>query len=185
MAFFMNKKRNKYVFWVLVAMISFGLIGPVSIGYWTNYSTSPQAGTVVSSPGAAKGDGYFEEAMNLQASQDKKAADKFKQAIAEYEAVIKTSPDDPAVLGNLATSYFYTGNTDKAISIVQKALEIDPNFSTARMNYAIYLGNGKGQTQEAIKELQKVKAGDPNYEQAQQLLTSFSTPAPSPLLKKK
>lgn len=185
MAFFMNKKRNKYVFWVLVAMISIGLIGPVSIGYWTNYSTTPQtqAGTTATLAGEAKANGYFEEAMDLRIkNKPDKAADKFKLAITDYEAVLRTSPKNTAVLGNLATSYFYTGSTDKAIETVKKALEIDPNFSTARMNYAIYLGEGKGQTLEAIKELKKVNAGDPNYQQAQQLLASFSKP--SPLLKK-
>ncbi|MFZ5641222.1 MAG: tetratricopeptide repeat protein [Bacillota bacterium] len=175
---FMNKKKNKYVFWVLVGMISIGLVGPVSIGYWTNYSTSQsQAGTATVA-GEAKGHGLFEDGIKLLNNKPEKAADKFKLAITEYEAVLRTSPKNTAVLGNLATSYFYTGNTDKAIETVKKALEIDPNFSQARMNYAIYLGNGKGQTQDAIKELQKIKVGDPNYQQAQQLMASFSKPAP-------
>lgn len=182
MAFFMNKKKNKYVFWVLVGMISIGLVGPVSIGYWTNYSTTSQAGTGTATvAGEAKANGIFEEAMGFLSSKKMdKAAKKFGEAVPEYEAVIRISPKNTAALGNLATSYYYSGNTDKAIETVKKALEIDPNFSTARMNYAIYLGEGKGQTQEALNELKKIKAGDPNYQQALQLMGSFSKPAPFP-----
>lgn len=185
MAFFMNKHKNKYVFWVLVGMISIGLVGPVSIGFWNNYSTAPQtqAGTATVA-GEAKANGIFEEAMGfLSEKKMDKAAKKFAEAVPEYEAVIRVSPKNTAALGNLATSYYYSGNTDKAIETVKKALEVDPYFSTARMNYAIYLGDGKGQVQEAIKELQKIKAGDQSYQQAQQLMASFSKPAPFPAKK--
>jgi len=181
---FMNKKKNKYVFWVLVGMISIGLVGPVSIGYWSNYSPSQApAGTAVTA-GEAKGNAYYQEAVDyMTKNKPDKAAGKFKLAITEYEAVLRTNPKNTAVLGDLATSYFYSGNTDKAIETVKKALDIDPNFSTARMNYAIYLGEGKKQTREAVKELQQIKAGDPNYKRAQELIVNFSKPAFPPLNK--
>ncbi len=180
---FMNKKKNKYVFWVLVAMISIGLVGPVSIGFWTNSAPQNQSGTS-SLAGEAKGNAYYQEAVDFMTkNKPDKAAAKFKQAITEYEAVLTINPKNTAVLGDLATSYYYSGNTDKAIEIVKKALEIDPNFSTARMNYAIYLGEGKKQTAEALKELQQIKSGDPNYKRAQELITSFAKSA-LPIIKK-
>ena len=176
---FMKKKHNKYFLWIMVALISIGLVGPLSISWLTSSPLQSQAGTGVAASGAeAKGNAYYQEAADLMGkNKAKEAGQKFGQAIAEYESVVKTNPNNTAVLGDLATSYFYTGKTDKAIETVKKALDIDPNFTTARLNYAIYLGDGKGQTREAIKELQKIKSGDPNFDRAKELINTFSKPA--------
>lgn len=175
---FMNKKRpNKIVLYVLVAMISIGLLGSVSIGFWAFSSGSYSSGTAVANNGSseAKGNAYFSQAMDkLLTKNDVEGAQKlFKDAIVEYEKALKETPQNKLVLGDLATAYFYTGNTDKAIELVRQALKIDPNFAQARFNYAIYLGDGKKQYMDAIKELQKIKTGDPRYQDAQNLIKQY------------
>lgn len=176
MAFMNRKKPNKMVLWIIVVFISIGLLGTVggwmfSPGSYNSVTPSVPAG----SGSEAKGNSYFTQAFDKLSRENYKDADKlFKDAIAEYEKALKETPDNKAVLGDLATAYFYTGNTDKAIDLVKKALEIDPNFSQARYNYAIYLGDGKKDYLGAIKELQKIKSSDPKYKDAQNLIQSFT-----------
>jgi len=123
------------------------------------------------------GHAYFEQGMALYQKGDNRMNEKFNLAINEYLQVLKKNPKDKAVLGNLAVSYFYTGRTDDALREGKKALEIDPKFEPALMNYAIFL-NSKGETAEAIKYLEKIPPGAQNYGQAQQLLSDFKKQTP-------
>ncbi len=180
MAFMNARKRNKVMTYIIVGFVSAGLLLSVSL-YWTggSFSGSGGSGSTVSTEYLANQD--FEAALKLLGQgKSKDAANKFASAIQKYEEVLKTTPDNILVLGDLATSYHYTGNTDKAIELVKKALEINPDFSTARMNYAIYLFEGKQNKEEAIKELGKIGKEDPNYQRAQELIASFNNSSTLP-----
>lgn len=174
MAFMNKRKPNKVVLWVIVIFISIGLLGTVG-GLFTPNSFSPgTSAPPASSSSEDKGNSYFRQAMTKFSSDPEGAVKLLQDAIAEYEKALKKTPDNKFVLGDLATSYFYTGNPDKAIELVKKALEIDPNFTRARFNYAIYLGDGKKNYLDAIKELQKIKAEEPQYQDAQNLIQSYT-----------
>jgi tetratricopeptide (TPR) repeat protein len=170
---FMNaRKRNKTLTYVIVAFVSVGLLMSVSL-YWTGGSSySGSTGTGSSTENVANTD--FESAMNLiSQGKSKEAGEKFAAAISGYEEALKSTPNNYVVMGDLATSYFYTGNTDKAIEIVKKSLAIRPDFSQARLNYAIYLQEGKKNTVAAIQELEKIGKNDTNYSRAQEFISRF------------
>jgi tetratricopeptide (TPR) repeat protein len=170
---FMNaRKRNKTLTYVIVAFVSVGLLMSVSL-YWTGGSSySGSTGTGSSTENVANTD--FESAMNLiSQGKSKEAGEKFVVAISGYEEALKSTPNNYVVMGDLATSYYYTGNTDKAIEIVKKSLAIRPDFSQARLNYAIYLQEGKKNTVAAIQELEKIGKNDTNYSRAQEFISRF------------
>lgn len=181
---FMNaRKRNKTLIMILVGAISVGLLMSVSMYFMgADYST----GTSGLAPGSveAKAVQDFQQGMTLiQQNKIEDAQKKFTSAKAGFEEALKTNPQNVQVLGDLATTHYYMGNADNAIETVQKALEINPDFTTARMNYGIYLAYGKNNTADAIKELEKIKKGDFNYDQAQRLIGEISNISPQlPLL---
>ncbi|PKM82132.1 MAG: hypothetical protein CVU89_05655 [Firmicutes bacterium HGW-Firmicutes-14] len=177
MAFMNARKRNKTMTYIIVALVSLGLLITTlpSIGSYLFSGT----GSGGSSAYSANND--FESAMNLLGQGKVKDANrKFESAIDKYEKILKETPDDILVLGDLATAKHYTGNTDEAITLVKKALEINPAFSTARINYAIYLFEGKGDVDSAIAELGKIEESDPNYQRAQTVLANIENAAKAP-----
>lgn len=123
------------------------------------------------------GTALFNLANTYQQSNDPKTFETFNKAIQVYNETLALKPNSKETLGDLATAYFYTNQTDLAITTVQKALKIDPAFAPALMNYSIYLANGKGDFSGAIEQLQKVPSGSPQYSQAQSLIQEFSKEA--------
>lgn len=177
MAFMNARKRNKTLTYIVVAFVSVGLLLSVSL-YWTGGSYSGTGGTGSSSAPPSTANQDFEAAMNLgQQGKDAEAKDKFLSAIKGYETILKNDPNPPdkiAVLGDLATSYFYTGNTDKAVELAGQALKINPNYSIAKLNLAVYLSEGKNNPTEAIKLLKTITKDDTYYKDAQQLIDRIS-----------
>lgn len=195
------RKNQRTIMAIMAILIAFGLVGS-SIAYYLLSGPGVSSGgtrgsnlqyyeteiktlqeQIKKNPSdvslqANLGHVYFEYAMALrQEDKGKEALEQFKRAIQTYEEVLRRQKDDKAVLGNLATCYYYTGRVDDAIKTVEKVLQLDPNFSPARLNYGIYLGEGKGDYKAAIAELKKIPAGDPNYQQAQSLISKFSAAA--------
>lgn len=183
---FMNaKKKNKTIVIFLVAAISLGLLMSVSVYFMGDYSGSSNVAVNNLPPGSAESKAVqdFQQGMALvQQKKDADAQKKFESARSGFEEVLKKDPNNVQTLGDLATTYFYMNNVDKAIETVKKALEINPDFTTARLNYGVYLAYGKNNTGDAIKELEKVKKGDFNYDKAQQMIGEISKLSTQPLL---
>lgn len=182
MAFMNAKKRNKTVIWVLVILISVGLLASVSIGYFTGFVSTP--GTPSSSGTSAPAAGLSESEANqnfstgsslMQQGKTEDALKYFEAARKGYEDVVKKDPKNIQSLGDLATTYFYTGNTDKAIETANKALAIEPKFTTVRLNLAKYLFYGQNNSFGAVTELKKIAKGDVNYDAAQQFLAEVDS----------
>lgn len=129
----------------------------------------PQNGTLQESLGIA----LFNLGNAYMQANDPKTQETFNKTIEVFNAAIKIKPDSKESLGDLATAYFYTNQTELAISTVEKALKIDPGFKPAIMNYGIYLANGRGDTAGAIKQWEKIPAGTPEYSQAQSLIQQY------------
>lgn len=119
------------------------------------------------------GTALFNLANAYKESNDQRANETFNKTIQVYNETLQLEPDSKETLGDLATAYFYTNQADLAISTVEKALKIDPNFVPALMNYGIYLANGRGDYENAIKQWQKVPSGAPQYSQAQSLIQQY------------
>ncbi|AVX19465.1 Tetratricopeptide repeat-containing protein [Carboxydocella sporoproducens DSM 16521] len=131
----------------------------------------------------ALGTAYFNQGSSkLQAGDQKGAQQDLQRAIALFNDVLKVKPQKIETLGDLATAYYYTGDTVKAIELAQKALSINPDFTPARLNLAIYLSS-QGKYQEAINELKKIPATSPDYATAQARIKEYqqalTQPAPS------
>lgn len=126
------------------------------------------------------GNAYFNLANQYRQTNDSRANATFGEAIKNYKAVVEKKPDSKEALGDLATALYYTDQVDAAIEAVEKALKIDPSFGPARMNYAIYLGYGKGDYAGAIKQLEQVSAGAPQYSQAQGMKQEFENALKNP-----
>ncbi len=171
---FMNKKRpNKVVLWIFIILISAGLLGSVSAGYLAGSSSGISSSVTGNSP-EVNGNNYMDQAMQKVQSGDAQGAkDLFEQALSQYEEAIKATPDNVNVLGDMSVAYYYTGNVAKAMELAEKALKINPSFTQARFNYAIFLGDGQRKYLDAIKELQKIKPNEQRYQEAQQLIQQF------------
>lgn len=204
---FVNKQRGLTIFvavfisFSLIASSLFGLFGGIGATVsspGTTNTTTPTPDTkslentvktlvdqVYSNPddSALKeslGLSYFNLGDAYMKNNDPKAQEAFKNSISTFNEVLKKSPDNKAVLGDLATAYYYSGQVDQAIASVEKALAIDPNFAPARMNYGIYLGLGKMDYDKAIKELQKISADNAQYSQAQSMIEQFKQQKANP-----
>ncbi len=178
---FMNaKKRNKIITYIIVGLVSVGLlattlpIGISAIGSYLGRNTGDSTDTLKDTA-----DRNFAEAMNLMTRNNGPAAgEKLASAIKGYEQVLKQEPRDLTVLSNLAIAYYYVKNFDKAIDLARQALAIEPKFSAVRINLAVYLFEGKQDAAAAIKELQEIDQADPNYQRAQQFLAEFQAKTP-------
>lgn len=126
------------------------------------------------------GNAYFNLANQYKQTNDPKTNATFGEAIKNYRAVVAKKPTSKEAWGDLATALYYTDQIDAAIEAVQKALKIDPSFEPARMNYAIYLGYGRGDYAGAIKQLEQVSAGSTQYSQAQSMKQEFENALKNP-----
>lgn len=179
MAFMNARKRNKTLTIVLVVLISVGLLASVSIGYFTGFTTTPvtpNTSAPVVGAGESIANQNFQSGSDLLAQGKSEEALKFfEEARKGYEEVVKQDPKNIQSLGDLATSYFYLGDADKAIESANKALEVEPKFSTVRLNLARYLYYGKNNSFGAVNELKKINKGDVNYDAAQQFMTELNS----------
>lgn len=170
---FMNaRKRNKTVTYVIVAAVSIGLLLSVSL-YWSGSSGTGTGGAAPGSPEALAVQEFSDGMKLAQQGKADQANKKFASAIKGFEEVLKDNPKNLPVMGDLATAYFYSDNVDKAIEMGNKALEVEPKYSTVRRNMAIYLFYGKNDAAGAIKHLEQIEKGDVNYDSAQQLLSEI------------
>lgn len=78
-----------------------------------------------------------------------------------YSRAVKANPKAPApVVTDYAITLFYTGETDVAISTVEKVIKETPDFVPAYFNAGIFY-RAKGETSKAIGAFEKVVKLDP------------------------
>ncbi|MCL4514802.1 MAG: tetratricopeptide repeat protein [Firmicutes bacterium] len=105
-----------------------GIAGaPVPAGTGANAASNQQYISLVNA-----GNSYFDQG-------------KFEQAVENYEKASRMVPDDPNLLVDLGTAYFYqkNSNPDKAIALYDRALQIAPNFRNGLYNKGVVLRDGK------------------------------------------
>ncbi len=97
-----------------------------------------------------------------------------KEAIHEYETLVKQYPADLAGYSNLALAYFYLRDMSKALQEGRRAVEAFPKFLLQRNNlalYAIYAGDFA----EGEKQANLVLQQNPNYVSAYSALAMALT----------
>ena len=70
-------------------------------------------------------------------------AERYTDAIQYYEQALTLKPDDPDASTDLGVSYYYTGQTDKALQQFDKSLKINPKHTKTMLNQGIVLAFGK------------------------------------------
>jgi tetratricopeptide (TPR) repeat protein/O-antigen ligase len=65
------------------------------------------------------------------------AAGRFDEGISHLEKASKLSPAKQSILFELGTSYLNNGKFDQALAIFKKAFELEPEFTDARIIYAL------------------------------------------------
>lgn len=78
------------------------------------------------------------------------AAQQPQSAQEYYERSLAIKAKDPAVLTQLASCYYYLGNADKAIAVLQRALQIDPSYANALYNLGMMRWQVKSDPKGAI-----------------------------------
>ncbi|TNG01857.1 MAG: tetratricopeptide repeat protein [Gammaproteobacteria bacterium] len=97
---------------------------------------------------AALGDAYFE-------------AQRYQEAISVYEKAIKIDSNDADTLNDLGLAYYYTGNSDTALTTLAKATSGVPDYKNAWLSTGFIL-TSLGRYDEAVTPLKKARELDPN-----------------------
>lgn len=101
-------------------------------------------------------------------------AQQYAQAVDYYGRVLKIKPAEVAVRTDMATAYWYMGNSETALSEFDKALTYMPNNPSTLFNRGLVRWKAKGDAAGAVADWKKLLATSPNYEgrdQVQQMLT--------------
>ena len=86
--------------------------------------------------------------------------------------VLKKDPVDIVAIRLLASIGLQVGQTDDAISLLERCLELSPNFHHARQNYAVALSR-RQRYDEALEQIDRLLKAEPNNPQYSMLKASF------------
>jgi len=92
-------------------------------------------------------------------------AQQYSIAVDYYGRALQARPSDAAVRTDMATAYWYMGNTDTAIAEFNKALTYAPNNANTLFNLGLVKWKGKMDGAGALADWQKLLATSPNYEE--------------------
>ncbi len=100
-------------------------------------------------------------ALLLQVGNIYEATHQFKDAAGYYEKAVQADPKNIAVRTQLASSLYYDGDVDGAISQLQKALEYDPKDANSLLNLGMIKWQAKQDSKGAIAAWQQLLKSNP------------------------
>ena len=176
----------------VVALVGFGVaLGAGIVRYTTaDESTArgmpPLAGlppVAPVTPGDATGKPLSPEMLHgmLQAARASLFAERYSEAIAAYQAVLKRDSKNVDAMTHLALIVAIGGHADTALETWERALAIDPNYGPALLYRGQVLYEVKGDTKGAIASWQKFLAVTPpgdDHERVKQLITRAEVGGP-------
>ena len=83
-------------------------------------------------------------------------ANEHEKAVVEYEKALELSPEWTEAMHALATAYSKLGDQDKAIAVVERIIELEPDDAFAYTSLSIFLQR-KGLVPEAEKAAAKAR----------------------------
>jgi tetratricopeptide (TPR) repeat protein/DNA-binding winged helix-turn-helix (wHTH) protein len=93
---------------------------------------------------------------------------RYHEAAKMFEQAVAISPNQQAVLGNLADAYRWSGESakaaatyDKAIALAYRELQVNPRKTTAMQGLALYYAK-KGNGTQALEFIRRARSLDPN-----------------------
>jgi len=109
-------------------------------------------------------------------------AEKYTDAARWYEASLQIAPNNPDVSTDLAVSYYYSNQTDKALEQFQKSLAADPKHTKTLLNLGIVRAFGKqdlaGAAEAWNQVVQLAPADSPEARAARQALEGLKAAHP-------
>lgn len=94
----------------------------------------------------------------------------YPDAIKYYKQAVKARPENSDVRTDLGTSYWYTGNADRAIAEFNRALKYNPTHPGTLFNMGVVKWQGKMDPAGAVQAWERLLETNPNYPQKQQVL---------------
>jgi tetratricopeptide (TPR) repeat protein len=91
-------------------------------------------------------------------------AQQYPVAVDYYGRALEIKPSDAAVRTDMATAYWYMGDTDRAIAEFNKSLSYEPNKANTLFNLGLVKWRGKMDVNGAVADWEKLLATNPNYE---------------------
>lgn len=114
----------------LSVLVIFGMLSFRQVSFWRN-SNTVFAHSVELDP--ANAEAWF------HLGDDYCARSEYSLAIQCYKMGLKTRPEDPKALQNMASTYLFDGQTDAAIATYRRVLGLHPGYGLARRNLSIAL----------------------------------------------
>ena len=90
-------------------------------------------------------------------------AQQFKDAIDYYTRALQADPKNANVRTDMATAYWYLGDSDRAIREFDTVLKQEPNKTNALFNRGIVRWQGKKDIKGAIADWETLLKADPSY----------------------
>ncbi|HVN79972.1 MAG TPA: tetratricopeptide repeat protein [Terriglobia bacterium] len=104
---------------------------------------------------------HYSMITNEDLNKGPASSESLKRAIQEYETVLRLDPSDPSPLLTLSSLYRYDGQTDKAISTLNKYLGMVPS-SEAALGSLAQIYSDQGNYKEAINVFKKALEVNPD-----------------------
>ena len=89
------------------------------------------------------------------------ATHQFKEAAGYYDKALQVNPKNVAIRTQLASSLYYNGDVDGAISQLQKALQYDPKDANSLFNLGMIKLQGKQDSKGALAAWQELLKSNP------------------------
>lgn len=91
-------------------------------------------------------------------------AQQYPVAVDYYGRALEIKPSDADVRTDMATAYWYMGDTDRAIAEFNKSLSYEPNKANTLFNLGLVKWRGKMDVSGAVADWEKLLATNPTYE---------------------
>ena len=131
-----------------------------------------EAGDTIDEPGNAPERGSIAAEIHYNLAVALHSQGKLDEAVAEYRAVVRISPQYADSHINLGAILASVGKHDEALRHLGRAVELKPSSVEARWNLALLLQR-QGQTNEAVQHLQQVIRLRPDHAQARKRLNKI------------
>jgi len=97
----------------------------------------------------------------IQVGKIYQATHQFKEAAGYYEKAVQADPKNVPIRTELASSLYYSGDVDGAISQLQKALQYDPKDVNSQFNLGMIKWQGKQDAKGALAAWQQLLKSNP------------------------
>lgn len=193
-----SSRQDRWTSVQAYALAVFCLVLGVALGYLFRGSASSSAGTVAAANAPAEGSSASAQSDKQQQKEalDRAVApllaslqsnpndfdtlvklaniyydgQQFPDALKYYERALNIHPENPDVLTDYGTSFWYTGNPDKAIEEFQIALKYQPGRASTLFNLGIVRWQGKNDPKGAVQAWEELLRTNPDYPEKQKLL---------------